>query len=243
MQEKAPLIKLTTSRSAIYAVHFANGITKVGLSFTGSATSRIEQACKLMQFKDGSRPVAQFIHAVKGSPFQHEAKLIHFCQRSGELVHGKEWFSGVNFDELQAFAATIVHEEGRNNIHVDDQKCKAFFDGITTGINRRLADGNKAILIATLGTHIADEVSERIDGLVDSLYGVDVSAESEGLMNYACDHLGYLRDVLAAFAASHQTDGNHAQAEVVLQFVCDSAGIEPSMISLGESSHLKGVAV
>jgi hypothetical protein len=91
----------------VYVVEFESGLVKVG--HTGNPKNRLKSYAK-----DGStygNAVARtWVSPPHFKSMRNETRLIKFCEERGVLAGGREYFTGVPFDEVQAYAASLKFE-------------------------------------------------------------------------------------------------------------------------------------
>lgn len=91
--------------SSLYVVEFDQGTIKVGYSATPveRIAAHVYQAG---QFGIGA--VRQWVSEPHPTAYKVERTLVWWCKRLAVGIHGSEWFTGLDFDEVQATAAELL---------------------------------------------------------------------------------------------------------------------------------------
>lgn len=92
--------------SYVYALKFNVGVVKVGL--TGSPSKRIRTyLTTLLPF--GISIEEQWVSEPHGQAEDNEALLLEFCRARATEVMNREYFAGLNFNDVAAFATTLPY--------------------------------------------------------------------------------------------------------------------------------------
>lgn len=84
----------------VYAILFSDGLVKVGRGY--DARSRVithEGAAKAR----GVKVVEKYFSGPLIDPKSCEKKVIEYCKKNGDLAHGLEWFSKINYEALKEY--------------------------------------------------------------------------------------------------------------------------------------------
>lgn len=95
--------------SALYVVEFDQGTIKVG--YSGDPESRV-RGYVFHANKFRIEVLRHWVSAPHATAFLFEATLIRWCTERAKEVHGKEWFTGLEFEEVKAAALSIIATDG-----------------------------------------------------------------------------------------------------------------------------------
>lgn len=108
----------------VYVVQFGDGIVKVGHAqnpkarIKSHATEAAHHGQTVTQCWSSSR---------HGASWFSEDDLIAWCAERGSLARGREYFSGIDFDDLVYFAATLATKERPRDAEAD-RRSEQFFE-------------------------------------------------------------------------------------------------------------------
>lgn len=104
LKVKNKLINNNFSLGYIYGVLYADGVVKVGRSRNPKA--RIQSLGRSPD--NGHQEIIDSIYSTELiSSVAFEDELISVCSANGDLYHGREWFSGIDFDKLKEVISSI----------------------------------------------------------------------------------------------------------------------------------------
>jgi len=89
----------------VYAVEFEDGLIKVGRS-RFSPGDRIKTHALVGQIR-GTKPKRSIVSARTKNNIESENLLINLCSKIGTQAFGREWFYGVNFEQLNSIIGSI----------------------------------------------------------------------------------------------------------------------------------------
>ncbi|MEV7975388.1 hypothetical protein [Streptomyces sp. NPDC086519] len=107
----------------VYVIEFSSGVVKVGMA--SSAATRFAQHNNAARIHGSSidRHWVSPPHVRAGA---NEKALIEFCKRRADVVHGAEYFTGVEFDDVVTHAKglsfPILSKREREQVTVDAQR-------------------------------------------------------------------------------------------------------------------------
>lgn len=97
--------------SYIYVLSFSGGhATRLGIikvGFTVNPQARI-RTYRTSLFPFGISVRKRWISEPHGQAEDNESKLLDFCRRQAAPVNGREYFAGIDFDEVVSFAGTLT---------------------------------------------------------------------------------------------------------------------------------------
>ncbi|MFF4090435.1 winged helix-turn-helix domain-containing protein [Streptomyces nigra] len=110
MAERQPTLAKLPRKSPfgsyVYALNFNVGVVKVGL--TSSPSKRIRTyLTTLLPF--GISIADQWVSEPHGQAEDNEALLLEFCRARASTVMNREYFAGLAFSDVTAFAATLPY--------------------------------------------------------------------------------------------------------------------------------------
>lgn len=95
--------------SSLYVVEFDQGTIKVG--FASKPAERIRgHLFQSSKFRIGI--LRHWVSESSATAFLHEQALITWCSDRAKEVHGKEWFTGLDFEDVKAAAIYILAHDG-----------------------------------------------------------------------------------------------------------------------------------
>jgi hypothetical protein len=96
-------------QSALYVVEFDQGTIKVG--FASNPVDRIQSHIyQAKKFRIGV--LRHWVSEMSSTAFLHEQALIAWCTQQAKETHGKEWFTGLSFEEAKDAAIFILANDG-----------------------------------------------------------------------------------------------------------------------------------
>lgn len=103
------MLKQTPETSSLYVIEFDQGTIKVGYAsrFAERIQGHVYQAAK---FRIGV--LRHWVSEPSATAFLHEKTLIAWCTERAKETHGKEWFTGLTFEEVKAAAMFILANDG-----------------------------------------------------------------------------------------------------------------------------------
>jgi len=95
--------------STLYVVEFDQGTIKVG--YASRPADRIQgHVYQAAHFRIGV--LRHWVSETSTTAFLHEKALINWCAARAKEAHGKEWFTGLTFEEVKAAAIFILANDG-----------------------------------------------------------------------------------------------------------------------------------
>lgn len=99
----------TPELSALYVVEFDQGTIKVG--YASRPGERIQgHIYQAAHFRIGV--LRHWVSETSTMAFLHEKALIAWCAERAKETHGKEWFTGLDFEDAKAAALYILTHDG-----------------------------------------------------------------------------------------------------------------------------------
>ena len=112
----------------IYVIQFANGIFKVGRSRGKKRVKAYTQYCAMAS----TTIVRTWISPLLTCAYDEEKHLIENCADAGVLEFGREWFSGLDFDDVVDLAKLFMERATDDDIRASrariEQTANALFD-------------------------------------------------------------------------------------------------------------------
>lgn len=112
----------------VYAVLFSDGWVKVGRGRCGKTRIQTHISTSTMR---GATVVQSVISGRLVDSKAAESRLISYCARTGDIVHGKEWFVGVDFSRLSEIISTEFNGDSAEQFDAHHKVADAAMNKIT----------------------------------------------------------------------------------------------------------------
>jgi len=146
---------------SVYAALFTNGIIKIGMTQEKSARHRIVNATTQLE-RAGEKLAREFsvnCHNFMGL----EKQVLEYAKKNGVLANGREWFTGLDFDDVCAFIESkkliyttneIAKLNDEQKLHMDE-----FFDDLD--ITKKIQEEKMKFSVARATAKIAERLLKR----------------------------------------------------------------------------------
>lgn len=103
------MLKPDPESSALYVVEFDQGTIKIG--YASRPAERIQgHIYQAAHFRIGV--LRHWVSESSSTAFLHEKALIRWCTEKAKETHGKEWFTGLTFEDVKEAAIYILANDG-----------------------------------------------------------------------------------------------------------------------------------
>lgn len=120
----------------VYAVIFSDGVLKIGRGKRPKNRVKVHSAAAVLR---GATVKASIISGRLLDSHRAEKELINFCMAIGDVIHGREWFSGVKYEKVEHFISKKFSGDPSDLIDEAMVRTDTYCFDVVSAINEKFA--------------------------------------------------------------------------------------------------------